>query len=248
MPTKSWLLFREELRKCLRYQHNLKQFERLKDSLPSKLICPEEVVAFLTVRDGKKAERDSVLRLLITRVQAGKADAEIAFAMLTLGRWRDLDLIYNRWRRAFRGDPTEVVSMIHVGFTTAVMRMNLTHSQNIEASLSLSTERPLHEWWADIKKERNHCDTPTSEQTSAFGFPNGMSSQGRFEILHHIARTAAGDEVEIVYAVDLVGKDLHEIAAELGISYDASKKRYQRAKERIKKAFCKADINICPRS
>ena len=251
-----WQSFREGLRASLRSQRNLLQFERLRASLPGDLDTPDAVVRFLATRDGD--DRGPVLRLLAARVQARQADADLAFAILALGRWRDLDMIYGRWRHVFRGDPEEIVSRIRAGFTTAVLGMRLGRSSNLVAGLSISTERPLRKWWKAIKRERNaeypewvpksDGDVEPTPDTSPAGLPQSMSPAARLAILHQIARQAAGDDADIVFAVDVCDEDLHDVATRLDIGYDAARKRYQRAKTRIAKAFQEIGIGPCPRS
>lgn len=242
-----WQSFREELRASLRSKRHVLPFRRLRASLPSELTTPDHVIRFLDTRDGDEQARARVLRLLVDRVQAREADAETAFAMLALGRWRDLDAIYERWRRGFRRDPTEVVSRIREGFTRAVLAMDTTRSSNPEASLRLSTQRPLVEWWARVKRERDaerpewvpgpEAEVQATPDLSPAGLPRSMSSAARMAFLQGIARQAAGEDAEIVFAVDLCEEEMRDVAARLGITVEAAKKRYQRAKARIAKAF-----------
>ncbi len=253
-----WQSFREGLRVSLRSQRNLLQFDRLRASLPGDLDTPDAVVRFLATRDGDAEARAHVLRLLVGRVQAGKADRDLAFAMLALGRWRDLDAIYEGWRRVFRGDPEEVVSRIRAGFTEAVLRTHLDRATNPEASLRLSTKRPFRMWWKGVKKERDaerpdwvsgpEGDAQPARDASPAGLPQSMSPAARLAFLHELARQAAGDDAEIVFAVDVCDEDLSDVAARLQASYAAVRQRYYRAKSRIAKVFQEKGIGPCPRS
>ncbi len=253
-----WQSFREGLRVTLRSRHNLIQFDRLRARLPGDLDTPDRVIAFLAGREGDGRDRADVLRLLIDRVQAGGPDAGMAFALLALGRWRDLDVTYEHWRQAFRGDPEEIVARIRVGFANAVLAMDTARSSNPEASLRLSTKRPLRAWWKRLKRERDterpewvpgtEGDVPPTQDASPAGLPWAMSPAARMAFLQEIARQAAGDDAEIVFAVDLCDEDLHDVAARLGAGYESVRKRYQRAKTRIAKAFREKGIGPCPRS
>lgn len=252
-----WPSFRSELRFCIRRKSNLHRFLGLRQRLPKFLETPEDVVEFLATRNGDREARARVLRVLMLVVRAGQPDADLAMAMLALGRWRDLDLIHERWRRAFVGDPDEVVSMIRTAFAWTVHMMDLERSFNPEASLSLSTERSLKNWWAKERRRREITtdatgetgrlpDPDSVEHGTPSGFPAATSVLSRMEALDGIARQAAGEDVEIVYAVDLLGYDLGEVAARLSISREASKKRYQRAKTRVARALREAGLEPCP--
>lgn len=252
-----WQSFREELRSLHRSKRNLVRFQRLRRRFTEIPTTPEEVVEFLSARDGDREARARMLRVLIRVVHDRGPDADLAMAMLFLGRWRDLDLIHGRWRRAFNGDPEELVSMIRTAFTSTVLSMDLERSRNPEASLSLSTERTLKEWWAKERRRREATsdgtdeterlpDPDSVERGTASGLPAAMTAWSRLEALDRIARRAVGGDVEIVYAVDLVGHDLGEVATQMGISREAAKKRYQRAKARIARALLEADLGPCP--
>lgn len=252
-----WQSFREGLRVTLRSRHNLIQFNRLQALLPGDLDTPDRVIAFLAGREGDGRDRADVLRLLIDRVQAAGPDAGTAFALLALGRWRDLDVTYEFWRQAFRGDPEEIVARIRVAFANAVLAMDTARSSNPEASLRLSTKRPLRAWWKRLKRERGAerpewIPGPDDEQSvqdaSPAGLPRAMSPAARMAFLQEIARQAAGDDAEIVFAVDLCDEDLHDVAVRLGAGYESVRKRYQRAKTRIANAFREKGIGPCPGS
>lgn len=253
-----WQSFRETLRSALRSRRNLVRFQRVRHLLPEPLASPEDVVGFLASREGDRVARDRLLRALISMARGGGAEADLGLAMVTLGRWRDLDLIHRRWQRAFPGDPDEVVSMIRAAFTTTILRMDLDRSRNPEASLSLSTERALKEWWSGERRRRQTMASSWDETTglpdpesagrgTAAGFPSATSLRSRLEALDRVAREAAGPDVDVVYAVDLLGHDLPEVAASLGIGREAAKKRYQRAKARMAQALRRAGLDPCPR-
>ena len=251
-----WQSWRQQLRAVFLSGRHLTHFDRLRTALPDNLTCPDKVVQFLAARDDDRDGRGRVLAVLVARVQAGRADADMAIAILAQGRWRDLNLIYERWRGTFSSDLDELVSRIRVAFTQAILATDLARSHNLAASLSLSTERPLREWWGRAKKERravatggadpDHHEEDDSGESSVFGFPIGMSLNARREVLLRLARQAAGGDADIVFAVDYCDEDLRDVAARLGITYAAAKKRVQRARPLIAKRYREEGLGPCP--
>ena len=254
----SWSEFRDDLCFILRTGHSIRQFKNLRRLLSGSFSGPEDVVAFLLSRETSGDERDALLRALVSRVQSHASDADIAFAILALGRWQDLDQIFRRRFKRFPHDVEELVSLIRVGLTTAVLRADLSKTRNVAVNLSLSTERLVSEssskaWRTNqVMTHPEHGVESIADGgyvgESSFGLPIAMSEETRSAHVYGLAREAAGDDVDLIIAVDVVGEDLADVAAESGISYALARKRYWRAKGKIKKAFEKNGLDPRPRN
>lgn len=254
----SWSEFRDDLRFILHTKRNIKRFNNLQRSLPGSFLGPEGVVAFLSSGDNAAEDRDAVLRALVSRVQNGGSDSNLAFAILALGRWQDLDQIFRRRFKRFPHDVDELVSLVRVGLTTAVLRADLLKTKNVAVNLSLSTERLVSESFSKAWKANQMVVHPEygvdfikdrgESRESAFGFPTAMSPDKRFAILQGLAHEAAGKNADLVVAVDVVGETLVDVAEELGISYEAAKKRRQYAIEKIEESLRAAGLAPRPRN
>ena len=149
------------------------------------------------------------------------------------------------------------MSLIRCGLTTAVLRADLSKTRNLAANLSLSTERLVSESFSKARKTNQMFVHPEygvdfikdrgEGRESAFGFPTAMSEENRFAILLELAHEAAGKGADLVVAADVTGEKLADVAAELGISYEAAKKRRQYAIEKIEESLRAAGLAPRPR-
>ncbi len=215
---------------------------------------PADATGFLTARDGDRDRKDRILAALVRRSQRGE-NPDLVSALLWLGLWPGLDDIFRTYQGHFRDDPAEAVSAITAVFTDLVAGLDIEVVRRVACSLVLGTRRNLlrllrREWRS---RERFVPTDPTG--TEAFDFAqdghrrDGASFQtGREPTLHgwllpvterdaerSLARLHAtlsmlvGADAELLLAVLVLEESQLEAAERLGLTYDAARKRLQRA-------------------
>lgn len=243
-----WQSLHTKLLQSLESHSGRKQFGAVKQAQPAlgRFSDPIGLLDFLHSRDGDPKEKNAILEALVSEAQGGSG-AEHAVTLLWLGLWPGLDSLYRRLWRHFRQEADELVSAISEQFTIAVHRADLSGIRRLAATLLLNVERDIRRGLRHAWAERSlQVDLPDADDLDALmqGRICRASHLGLDDemglIRDHLARLVGGD-ADLVVAVVIFGEGQCEAADRLGISYDATRKRYQRAIQRIRREIAKPE-------
>jgi DNA-directed RNA polymerase specialized sigma24 family protein len=207
---------------------------------------PAELLASIS-RSRDLDARDPALWALVSAARERRT-RRLAQALLLLCFWPALDAIFHRRFSLFPRRPEDLASEIVARFTTEVQRVDIHRVRHLTATLLRNTERNIlrvrrRERRAaarttEVKPE--HAVTPPpnpEEEPSPFGLPAGHAEHESIEALSAWLRRALGGDAEIVIEAIFRGKRRTQIAASLGISHAAARKRIERALVRVRALF-----------
>jgi hypothetical protein len=208
---------------------------------------PAAVAVFLARRGSGLGERDRVLRSLVEEASKG-GERQIALALLLLGLWPGLDSIFRKRRLMFRQQAQDIELEIIDQFTAQVQRVNLERVVCLAATLVLNTDRELvyarrRERALAARSAAVSPDaiaaTPEDRPPAAsrFGLPRDQSDAEDVIALRGWLRSAVGRDAELVVDAVIHGRSRLELAASLGISHAAARKRLERALARARHVF-----------
>ncbi|WP_141593899.1 sigma-70 family RNA polymerase sigma factor [Myxococcus sp. AB056] len=205
---------------------------------------PEDLVSFLTAREGESHIKDGLLAGLVMLVQMGAA-ANAFVALLWLGLWPGLDSVYRRCLRRMESAPVEVVSSIAASFMGLVARVELSGVQRVAATLVRGTERDvLKDWHKEFEAQRQRVRLGRLAEADG-GAPSGpwpvpsvpraRSFNTEVEELRALLLPLTGEDTDLVVSVLLREVDYAEAGASFGLAPAAARKRVQRALVRLRK-------------
>ena len=147
-----------------------------------------------------------------------------------LALWPGLDAVHRRLSRFYRSAPEELVSEIAGRFTTGIARLDRSRVRRIAATLIRNVERDIRARPSPIP-----ADEPMEEAAplSVLGLPDGVDPELATELLGERLRAWIGDDADIVLAIAVGGETSDEVAARLGTTASAVRKRYRRALTRL---------------
>lgn len=222
---------------------------RLTADAPSRFDCPLALASFLTGRDGARDDKDKLLTSLITAVQHNGPACDLAWDLLWLSMWPALDHCYRRRLRLFSREPEELVSLISVSFTTLVASMDLKRVRRVAATLAMSTDRDVlnacRKRWADERRLTGLLDDADTEGTHAGRRSRkpplvaalDVSNEAQIASVRTRLRRIVGDDADLLIDVVIVGFNARELADRSGQNHEAVRKRYSRAKHRVRWAM-----------
>ena len=205
---------------------------------------PGAVIAYLTGDRGDRDAKDQLLATLVEMVQARDA-AELASSLLWLGLWPGLDAVFRRRLASFSWDADELVSELSAAFTQVIAELNLDTVCRVAASLVRSTERTLLEGraraWRDVCRcepldERRHAEALNELSKASFGGgdrdPRSLAAE--VASLRRWLVSVVGADSDLLLSVAVLDESQREAAERLGLTYEAARKRLQRALRRIR--------------
>ena len=214
---------------------------------------PAALVDYLTTKGGDLDHKDRLYGVLVEMAQAeGKMD--LAMALLWLGLWPGLDAIYRRNLKHHRDDAGELVSEIWDRFVTAVGRADLGRINRVAGTLIRNTER-LVGWWRQRgwNEEAAKNELPEDDDLapaegierrpdfSDLGLPPGLSRIEEVERLRAVIAEVVGDDADLIIGAVIYGESHREVGERLGVTYENTRKRYQRAVKRLREHLQKDD-------
>jgi DNA-directed RNA polymerase specialized sigma24 family protein len=220
------------------------------------------LLAYLHDAGGDRDEKDGIYAVLIEATRARGPDVEVALALVWLGLWPGLDAIYRRRLRDYK-KPAELVSEIGARFIVLVRDADLGRIHRVAATLVLNVERDVFEAlkrrWADEArradlphedKDSDEDDDDTGDRRAActspllrtrgvseLGLPPRLDPEDDVETLRDLLIGIVGGDADIVLGATVYGLSQREVAERLGLSHEVTRKRYQRAIDRIRRHF-----------
>jgi RNA polymerase sigma-70 factor (ECF subfamily) len=259
-----WEALHTSLVRSVRTQQLALAFQQAKRKKPAlaKFDDPTQLVAYLTSKVGDLDDKDRILRVLVTLVQQHEHH-ELAFALLWLGLWPGLDVLYRSRLRHFKGESDELVAELSQAFTTQVQRLDLAVVTRIAATLVRSTERDV------MDRRRRHLG---KVHHSSKGKPNDLlfdlddnaigasgfdkvsfqrwatsdremprlSFEQDIDALRAWLVPVVGEDTDLLLSVLVWGETQREVGKRMGLASDAVHKRFQRALGRLRKHLGKS--------
>jgi RNA polymerase sigma-70 factor (ECF subfamily) len=170
----------------------------------------------------------------------------LAQSLLLLILWPALDGLFLRHLRFFRSRPQDLVSELALHFSVAVSRIDLRRVTCLTATLVRNTERNLvyHHRLERATAKLAVELTPEAATTPApdpatlvFRPRKGEPSAESTVAIRAWLERALGAEADLVMDAVIYGKSGPDIAASLGVSHAAARKRIERALTKARRAF-----------
>ena len=211
-----------------------RQFELVRGTSPvlADFSDPAALLDHLHQVQGDPAGKNRLLRALILVAQSNGALADCALRLLLLALWPGLDAVRQRSIRRRLDAPDEIASDVLARATEAFRRLDLARVTRIAATILRNIERDMIR--ARQRRQADPIEGGVEDLTELSELDGGAAAELLWR--RDLSRLL-GDDASLVRAVAIHGFTQAEVAAVLGLSADATRKRYQRAVRRLRKAF-----------
>lgn len=179
--------------------------------------------------------KNLILSALVVTAQGKGRASDCALTLLLLALWPGLDAVRRRlaWRRI--GTADEITSDILARTTEAVRALDLRRVNWIAATVLRNVERDaLRAHRREADRQGVVVDADPDEVVGDYATPATEHSHAR---LHRDIRRLIGADATLVMRAAVEGFSHAEVAAELGLSEGAARKRYQRATRKLREAL-----------
>lgn len=191
---------------------------------------PGAVLAFLhdKTRDGE--HKNTLLRALVFEAQSENSDADTATSLVIVALWPGLDARRKRLLRHFQDGPDVLGGELIGRLSQAIATTNLDRVTWIAATLLRNIERDI---MRDLARQADGVsEVPVEDCPDLL---HGATNRGHGVL--KTLRAEIGSDADLVMAVAAFGFSQREAARALGLSYEAARKRYQRAISRLSEKF-----------
>lgn len=183
-------------------------------------------------RTASSDEKNSLLRALVTIAQSELRTSDIAVTVLLLALWPGLDAVFHRLSRRVEA-PDELPSRILDHAIEQVRCLDLKCVRRIAATALMNIERDVGR--ADLReRHRRHLTVELDPELIGDEGPEAWVTPDL--LLRDVVRHA-GEDGRLVVSVAVDGASHVEMAVSLGASEAATRKRYQRAVDRLRIVF-----------
>jgi len=244
----SWEALRAGLLRSIQDRKACATFDELKSRSERFALfrTPVDLVAAVSP-DTNLDARDPVLWALVAAARVHRT-RRLAQALLILCLWPALDAMFRRRFMLFPNRPQDLASEIVARFTAEVQRVDPRRVGCLTATLLRNTERNL----VRTRRAERRLAAKTTQVTadaavvmppepvgapSPFGVHAGQSDSDSIAALSSWLHAALGDEADLVVDAVFHQKRGPQIAASLGISHAAARKRLERALARARTAL-----------
>ncbi|MEQ9145210.1 MAG: sigma factor-like helix-turn-helix DNA-binding protein [Parvibaculaceae bacterium] len=207
-------------------------FETLRRSNPAlaDFVDPAALFDVLHGASDPAERKNRILRALTSAAQVDDPASDCALTLLLLALWPGLDVVRRRllWRKT--GSPDDVSSNVLARATETLRGLDLRRVSRIAATVLRNVERDAL---------RAHCRETAWWKSIGDVDPDAIGSTCGAEaiFLRRDVEQLIGRDGDLVLRVAVDGFTQSEIAGKLGLSEAAARKRYQRAKRRLREAF-----------
>ena len=184
---------------------------------------------------GDPDRKNLILSALIEAAQGDGPASDCALTLLLLALWPGLDAIRRRsiWRRI--GTADEIASDLLARTTEAVRGLDLGRVNWIAATVLRNVERDMIRA-CQRDQAREHLTSGADPEEVVDSGGSGMGAAG-YARLNGAVRKLLGDDALLVIRVVIEGYSQAEVAAQMGLTEAAARKRYQRAMRRLQDAL-----------
>ena len=180
---------------------------------------------------GTPDEKNLLLSALVEAAQGDGASSDCALTLLLLALWPGLDAIRRRSIARRIGSADEVASDLLTRLTEAARSLDLGRVNRIAATLLRNVERDMIRGrQREVARERLASGVDAEEV--ADDGDGGIGAAG-YARLNSAVRNLLGDDALLVIRVVIEGYSQAEVAAQMGLTEAAARKRYQRAMRRL---------------
>lgn len=193
---------------------------------------PPALFDWLHQRDGDPADKNVVLTALVEVAQTRGAGADCALTCILLALWPGLDAIRSRAIRQKQGPCEEVAADLLARAVQSVRNLRLCCVSRIAATILANVQRDM------VRARKRESGKQTlivdidPERT-----PYAGSDASHAMILEDDLRRVVGRDADLVMRVAIAGCSQAEAAADLGLSHDVARKRYQRALGKLRQHY-----------
>jgi DNA-directed RNA polymerase specialized sigma24 family protein len=244
----SWEALRAGLLRSIQGREARATFDELKSRSRAfaRFETPADLVAAVSP-DADLDGRDPVLWALVT-ASHDRRIRRLSQALLILCLWPALDAMFRRRFLLFPNRPQDLASEIIARFTAEVHRVDPRRVACLTATLLRNTERNVVRARAAERRAAAKTTAVTPDvavvlppepdrEASLFGLEANHSETDSVAALSKWLRAALGDDADLVVDAVFHRKRGPEIAASLGISHAAARKRLERALARARAAL-----------
>jgi len=244
----SWEALRAGLLRSIQGREARETFDELKSRSEAfeRFEGPADLVAAVSP-DADLDGRDPVLWALVAAAR-DRRTRRLAQALLILCLWPALDAMFRRRFFLFPDRPQDLASEIIARFTAEVHRVDARRVGRLTATLLRNTERNVVRARSAERKVAAKTTEVTPETAvtmpldpergpSRFGLAADQSETDSVVALSNWLHAVLGDEADLVVDAVFHRKRGPQIAASLGISHAAARKRLERALARARAAL-----------
>jgi DNA-directed RNA polymerase specialized sigma24 family protein len=242
----SWEALRAGLLRSIQARDAVATFDQLKSR--SEALAPFGTPVDLVAAVSPNADlgaRDPILWALVAAGRERRS-RRLAQALFILCFWPALDAMFRRRFLLFPDRPQDLASEIVARFTNELQRVDARRVGCLTATLLRNTERNVVR--ARRRERRDAANTtrvtpdiavamPPELELSPFGLPPEHAEADSVAALSGWLHRAIGDEADLVVDAVFNRKRGRQIAASLGISHAAARKRLERALARVRAAL-----------
>ncbi len=183
---------------------------------------PGALLGLLHGDAGTAAEKNAVLRVLVSEAQSDAQHSVAGNILVILALWPGLGAARNRLMRFFRNDPDVLTAELTGRLSQGIASIRLDQVNRIAATLLRNVERDIKR---QLIRQTEETRDRAIEDSAAIAEWPALPGREVFSTL----RQHVGSDAELVMAVAVFGFSQKEAARALGLSYDVARKRYQRA-------------------
>lgn len=244
-----WEALHESLVRAVGGVEAEERFQKLQEQQKAlaRFETPSSLLDYLQDETGSLDEKDAIYAALIELVQRRGAGAKLAMSLVWLGLWPALGGIFCRRLRLFPNDPEALLSELGGALTALVESSDLSRVRRVAARLVRGTDRDIVRWrrraWkeaAELVAEPGEADLgavdpvePPSRR-SHLGLKKDIPDEDEVAAIRARLLPLLGDDVDLVIGAVIHGENQRRLAERLGLSYEATRKRIQRALLRLR--------------
>jgi len=177
-------------------------------------------------------DRNNLLRALVAIAQCESRTSDVAVTVLLLAMWPGLDAVFHRLSRRVEV-PDELPSQILDRAVEQFRRLDLQSVRRVAATVLMNIERDV----ARLDLRERHRRHLAVELDPELVGDEGPEASVTPDLLLRDAVRHAGEDGRLVVSIVIEGLSHSEMAVSLGVSEAATRKRYQRAVDRLRIVF-----------
>ena len=233
----AWHAIRDNLLHCSRTLTFQRRFDLIRRncSVLAAFRDPAALLDTLHRQSGSPDGKNECLRALVRQAQRAAPESDTALTVLLLALWPGLDSVRRHLLRRRIAAPADITSGILARATESLRGLDLGRVNRVAATVLQNVQRDMI---------RACCQEAELRRVTSSAVPEDLPdplAAGRdhmgASLLHADLVKIIGDDAFLVIRVAVEGFTQAEVAVELGLSEEATRKRYQRAAPKLRKAF-----------
>lgn len=195
---------------------------------------PTAFLDFVHDREQDMKAKDTIYRELVREIQADSPQSQLAMDLIWLGLWPGLDAAYRNCLRFYFGHDGDLASAMAACLCLQARSANLDAVKCVVGTLVRNTKRDvLRRRFAQLEEDKQCSSLDDKEVSSTLVAEDALLESETLEWV----RKVGGPDADLIVLVVFVGANLNDASSMLGISYEAARKRFQRALKRLRQEF-----------